>query len=266
MAESELPLSILKDIQEKLNSVTERVTELERKSPPPSPRVSLTPPRQEDGERENIEEEELFQQSDSEEEPDMNFKARVYAPPTGPPVSDKLANEIADSFLKKPDFKGLNDIQDNNPAPQNIASIRVPAMNSEISLIQNSSIWQKENAMTAAQKGICTSLSILTYTIADISKKRSHQSMSRHELFEKMNDCMSILVDAHKQISLGRRQNVKPLLNEPLHILCSKRSYVDSYSNEFLFGNDMDRQAEELMKPRRVMRRMQGNLAKNREN
>lgn len=270
MAESEghsdLPLAILKEIQNELKTISQRVVNLENKSsPPPSPRVSLTPQQEEEGDRDIEEEQEegnIFQDSESETE-ELHFRARVYAPPVGAPVSENLAKQINDSFLLKPDAKALNDIHDNNPGPANITSFRVPALNQEVTLIENSSIWQKEESLTGAQKSIVTGLSLLSYLVADASKKKTPQSLTRQETFDKLNDCVSILVDAHKKLSDARRLNVKPILNETCQILCNKRAYDEIDSNRLLFGEDMDTQAENLRKRNRVAKNVQRRVSKN---
>ena len=191
----------------------------------------------------------------SDDENDYQFNAGFEVQKAGPAISGSLAEAINKSLLCQSDSNELKKIHDNNPIPKNTESIRVPKMNPEISLPADAATSIRDNFIAGIQNNLGTGLAILANMINELKRKNISPLFTPEHQFGKINECMLLLAEAHKQSTLLRRQNVKHLLNDSLHILCSKKAMEKRCSNVCVFEEDMGSQADQLFKNNRVMRR-----------
>jgi len=97
----------------------------------------------------------------------------------------------------------------------------------------------RDNFIAGIQNILGTGLAILANMINELKRKTISPLFTPEHQFGKINECMLLLAEAHKQSTLLRRQNVKHLLNDSLHILCSKRAMEKRCSNACVFEEDM---------------------------
>ena len=103
-------------------------------------------------------------------------------------------------------------------------------MNPEISLPADAATTIRDNFIAGIQNNLGTGLAILANMINELKRKTISPLFTSEHQFGKINECMLLLAEAHKQSTLLRRQNVKHLLNDSLHILCSKRAMEKRFS------------------------------------
>ena len=77
-------------------------------------------------------------------------------------------------------------------------------------------------------------------------------------IINKTNDVSSLLIHTHKEISLARKLNVKPLLQSSLHGLCTKKHMTSSSptSNRFLYEEDLGDEVDKSFKKRKVVQKV----------
>ena len=86
--------------------------------------------------------------------------------------------------------------------------------------------------------------------------------MGRRKMYEQLSDATRLLRASHKDISQHRRESLRPALNRlPRH--CTAQQNAKLTSNEFLFGEDLSKRADEAMKAKRLASKLTGsNVAK----
>ena len=238
MAESEV-LNLLKAIQGEVKEIktgqsdlTHRLEKLEEASPSKDSNDYQDIDDPESGNEDEYED-------ISDDENDYQFNAGFEVQKAGPAISGSLAEAINKSLLCQSDSNELKKIHDNNPIPKNTESIRVPKMNPEISLPADAATSIRDNFIAGIQNNLGTGLAILANMINELKRKTISPLFTPEHQFGKINECMLLLAEAHKQSTLLRRQNVKHLLNDSLHILCSKRAMEKRCSNACVFEEDM---------------------------
>ena len=255
-------LEDIKSSQKELNQRVETLESIDNSQAQPggskSPRDEEIEDDSEESENEGPAEEE-----DQEEGPMYSFTRRIKTCPVGPPINKTYAEDINLTLIKKTDMIELNKLHEANPSPSNIASLRVPIMNPEVTINPTCHTGQRETAIVAVHKEVTTGLAILSKLIDDVGRKSDNNSLSRQNHFDRLNECITVMAEAHKQITYIRRQNVRHLLKEKLQILCSKKATEDIDTNMFVFGDDMDRQADQQIKKRKVMKAQKFPKSKN---
>ena len=81
-------------------------------------------------------------------------------------------------------------------------------------------------------------------------------------MYEQLSDATRLLRASHKDISQHRRESLRPALNRlPRHLY--NRQNAKLTSNEFLFGEDLSKRADEALKAKRLANNLTGsNVAK----
>ena len=247
-------LGLLKSIQNSQRELHEKVALLEENaSAPPIGNEGNEP-----NDKRNIA---GFEHSESESETeenqnDLQFKTRTKTKPQGPPISDELADQFQLTLLHVTDVEAIKTIHDLNLSPSNVGALKVPDLNPEVRIAPMSTVAQTENVLAIVQKDICTAMSISANLLSDLGK-RKNRKLGREEMFALLNDTVSVLAASHKSLSFARRLNVKNLLNENLHILCTKKALEERKNNDLLFGDDMGKQAEEAKKQKELVMKTQ---------
>ena len=254
MAESEV-LNLLKAIQGEVKEIKTGQSDLTHRLE----KLEEAPPSKDSNDNQDIDDPESGNEDEyediSDDENDYQFNAGFEVQKAGPAISGSLAEAINKSLLCQSDPNELKKIHDNNPIPKNTESIRVPKMNPEISLPADAATSIRDNFIAGIQNNLGTGLAILANMINELKRKTISPLFTSEHQFGKINECMLLLAEAHKQSTLLRRQNVKHLLNDSLHILCSKRAMEKRFSNACVFEEDMGIQADNLFRNNKIMRR-----------
>ena len=90
--------------------------------------------------------------------------------------------------------------------------------------------------------------------------------MDRRKMYEQLSDATHLLLASHKDISQHRRESLRPALNKDYRVICTTQQNAKLTSNEFLFGVDFSKRADETLKAKRLANKLAGsNVAKKRE-
>ena len=232
------------------NEIKERIKNIEVTSAPPNIEndkgaASVNDMGFEPSDSESVNEE----NSDSEEH--LVFETRIKTEHFGPDINSDLANKINDTLLKASNIQELTKLHENYPIPGNITALKTPNMNPEVKIHSISNTGHIENELTFVQKDIGCAVGMCANLLSDMRKKS--YSFDRTEVFSKLNDITSLLSAAHKNVTFVRKINVKSLLKEDLQPLCTKKGTKERENNNFVFGDDMGKQAEEVKKLRNVV-------------
>ena len=81
--------------------------------------------------------------------------------------------------------------------------------------------------------------------------------MGRRKMYEQLSDATCLLA-SHKDISQHRRESLRPALNKDYRVICTTQQYAKLTSNEFLFGVDLSKRADEALKAKRLANKLAG--------
>ena len=201
----------------------------------------------------------IFEQSDvepmnSESETDLQANSFAREVVTGPKLGAQLANTINNGLISQDNVEKVTQLHDKFVRPVNIPNLRVPKMNEEVIVTDHD--LTKENQLIQIQQNVTTAICIIADILNDQSKV--NHKFTREEIFNKTNDVSSLLIHTHKEISLARKLNVKPLLQSSLHGLCTKKHMTSSSltSNRFLFEEDLGDEVDKSFKKRKVVQKV----------
>ena len=108
-------------------------------------------------------------------------------------------------MLNESDLKELRAIHDNNLTPANVPSIRVPKMNPEVHFFRGTYVETRDRVIANIQKNVCTGLSILANMVNELKRKKISPLFTKQYQFTKLNECMIMLAETHKDTTLLRR-------------------------------------------------------------
>ena len=82
-------------------------------------------------------------------------------------------------------------------------------------------------------------------------------------MYEQLPDATRLLLVSHKDISQQRRESLRLALNKDYHVICAAQQNAKLTSNEFLFGEDLTKRADEAPKAKRLANKFtDSNVAK----
>ena len=81
--------------------------------------------------------------------------------------------------------------------------------------------------------------------------------MGRRNMYEQLSDATRLLA-SHKDISQHRRESLRPALNKDYRVICTTQQYTKLTSNEFLFGVDLSKRADEALKAKCLANKLAG--------
>ena len=82
-------------------------------------------------------------------------------------------------------------------------------------------------------------------------------------MYEQLLDATRLLLVSHKDISQQRRESLRLALNKDYHVICAALQNEKLTSNEFLFGEDLTKRAEEALKAKRLPNKLTGSNVAN---
>ena len=91
---------------------------------------------------------------------------------------------------------------------------------------------------------------------SNLTSKDKQGKMGRRKMYEQLSD--ATLLASHKDISLHRRESLRPALNKDYRVICTTQQYAKLTSNEFLFGVDLSKRADEALKAKRLANKLAG--------
>ncbi|XP_050414767.2 uncharacterized protein LOC126828804 [Patella vulgata] len=152
---------------------------------------------------------------------------------TGPEVTDKLAeiinkrfqNRLTDDILKKTFSKYLR--------PRNCSGLSIPNVNNEIWKQLSNNIKRQDLRLSYIQKAISKAASAITVCADEILDDKIND---KSVVARKLIDSVALLGHASYDLSLKRRELIKPGLSPEFGGLCSTNVPV---TPEYLFSDDL---------------------------
>ena len=82
-------------------------------------------------------------------------------------------------------------------------------------------------------------------------------------MYDQLPDATLLLLASHKDISQQRREPLRLALNKYYRVTCAALQNEKLTSNEFLFGEDLTKRADEALKAKRLANKLTGSNVAN---
>ena len=167
----------------------------------------------------------------------------------GEDIDHDLAEKFSEGMIKNSSWEKSKIIMEKYPRPRNVHSLKTPAVNEELLKAKElkMKIKNKDQMTSNLHDLITSSLTVCANLMSDIKQDR----LDRKECYNKLGDVTRLMMDAHKRVSCLRRLQLRPFLNDAFRGVCSS-SNIENSDNEWLFGHDLGRAAEDLAKSSRL--------------
>lgn len=168
---------------------------------------------------------------------------------TGPPISEKLA-ELTNGLLKEGLSKDqISTINQKYLKPKNCPFLEAPKVNN---LLWNQLKQEPKNLDTSLQKGQGFLMSAL-YAMITVCNDLA-QNHNDVKSLTTLTHALVLGLSANRQVNLARRDLLRPHLNKPYQSLCNPSTLITSY----LFGDDLNKQVDDLTKANKIGHKIQG--------
>ena len=168
---------------------------------------------------------------------------------TSPPISEKLA-ELTNGLLKEGLSKDqISTINQKYLKPKNCPFLEAPKVNN---LLWNQLKQEPKNLDTSLQKGQGFLMSAL-YAMITVCNDLA-QNHNDVKSLTTLTHALVLGLSANRQVNLARRDLLRPHLNKPYQSLCNPSTPITSY----LFGDDLNKQVDDLTKANKIGHQVQG--------
>ena len=160
---------------------------------------------------------------------------------TGKDVSDKLAKLVKKRWSEKLTSNKLSEKLKKYPRPGNLQNLTVPKVNPEIWANMNHTGKRVDLRAANTQNIVSKVGSILakcTDTLLTARNKKQSKEMNLDELIGSHTDALALLGHAQHELSIKRRDAIRPSLDKDYTGLCSQNVPITS----LLFGDDLQQQ------------------------
>lgn len=266
--------AIMSTMNDNMNSILKRlsVVEAERAPPRKKRRLAAAEPSEsgasEDGEISECSDSENLVKENNGETPGLNKgqdgQANTLVPgenllseiaqdydteaTTSPSVSQKLAEIVNKRWMTKLEENKLKTKMEKYNRPENCEKLTVPRVNPEIWAKLNHTSHGSDLRMANLQKTLVRVGSALTQSTDVLLSQLGKYSSSDTELSNKLGelvtytDSLALLGHLNVELSLRRRELVKPHLNKEYSSLCSSLTPITG----LLFGDDLQTQLNNI--------------------
>lgn len=168
---------------------------------------------------------------------------------TGPNVSEKLAEIVNKRWAEKLDDAKLKLKLEKYDRPANCPRLLVPKVNPEIWTNLSHDTKSADLRIANFQKTLTkagSALTKMTDSLLELRAKESSSDTERSKTFGQLvsgnADALALLGNLHIDLSLHRRELIKPHLKREYGALCSTRTPITN----FLFGDDLQGQLSSI--------------------
>lgn len=166
----------------------------------------------------------------------------------GPPINEKLA-VLINSLLKDGLTKEQLNMKKDYLQPENCPTLDTPKV--------NNMLWaqlkqEPRNLDSGLQKGQGHLMSAI-YALLNVCNQMMTKS-DNNEPLTTLTHAVVLLMSANRQFNLSRRELLRPHLNKNYQALCNPSAPITKY----LFGDDLNKQVDELTKANRIGQRVNG--------
>ena len=196
------------------------------------------------------------------DQPDESFAfdSCVQEPIVGDDIDDELAMKVNEGLVRKSNWDKVKQTKTKYLRPHNLYALRTPAVNNELLRVKTvrQSITTKDSQAKLTQDLITASLAAST----DLLSELKYKEVDRAIMYEKVSDITKLLIDSHKRMSQIRRNQLRPLINERYRGVCASDNLTND-NNEWLFGSDIGRSADEVVKANQITSKILDSHPKN---
>ena len=110
---------------------------------------------------------------------------------------------------------------------------------------------RRDKRIRDIQEKVHCSLKIVSRLMLDLQKK-TNRKFDRKQSYDMLTHVARLLMASHKDLPQQRRQAIRPAVNTDFHILCDRNQNTQLQSNEYLFGEDIAKRADDAIKTKRL--------------
>ena len=173
---------------------------------------------------------------------------------TGPDVSPDLAR-LFQNMLRKAALEGkIRDKMARYPRPDNVPLLQAPKVNPEIWSKLKANTRSKDIKMQKCQTKIVKGLVPMAQLLDNLfeQRKQTGQSTQLDHNIQLALDSFQITSQASRELSLRRREQIRPDLNFQYRQLCSPQTEITTN----LFGDDLPKTVKDINETNRVGQRV----------
>ena len=168
----------------------------------------------------------------------------------GPKVSDALAKRINEAFSKKPIESEFKALAEKYCSPENCNLLTVPRVNPEIWNDLPRASRKLDVGLQEAQKSAVHAAQAITFAVESLIRcKKEKIELDQKLLLDYLCDSLSFIGNASFQVSLKRRELLKPDLSKNFRSLCSPSTTLF----RFLFGDELSKSVEDITRANKIM-------------
>ena len=175
---------------------------------------------------------------------------------TGQPITDKLA-AIVNNLLNNGLSKEQLAMKDKYLKPENCEFLVTPKVNK---LVWSQLKQEIKNADSSLQKGQELHMSSLYALLKVCNELAADDTGDKKKHLTTLTHALVLALSANRQFNLGRRELLRPHLNKQYQPLCNPSVPITSS----LFGDDLNKEIEDLTKANAIGLKIQGNTGNQR--
>ena len=168
----------------------------------------------------------------------------------GPKVSDALAKRINEAFSKKPIESKFKALAEKYCSPENCNLLTVPRVNPGIWNDLPRASRKLDVGLQEAQKSAVHAAQAITLAVESLIRcKKEKAELDQKLLLDYLCDSLSFIGNASFQVSLKRRELLKPDLSRNFRSLCSSSTPL----SRFLFGDELSKSVKDITRANKIM-------------
>ena len=168
----------------------------------------------------------------------------------GPKVSDALAKRINEAFSKKPIESKFKALAEKYCSPENCNLLTVPRVNPGIWNDLPRASRKLDVGLQEAQKSAIHVAQAITLAVESLIRcRKENAELDQKLLLDYLYDSLSFIGNASFQVSLKRRELLKPDLSKSFPSLCSSSTPL----SRFLFGDELSKSVENVTRANMIM-------------
>lgn len=151
----------------------------------------------------------------------------------GPPFHEELVKRWSNYLREGISVENRNDLIKKFPIPENCVALHSPKMNEEIRTVLSTQIQKNDRFFFNLQEQIGAGLTAIGQILNLKITEPTSDIILDEEKLQTLADAAQLIANTHNAISLKRKFEVHPFLNEE-----SKKASHQSSIDEFLFGSN----------------------------
>ena len=168
----------------------------------------------------------------------------------GPKVSDALAKRVNEAFSKKPIESKFKALAEKYCSPENCNLLTVPRVNPGIWNDLPRASRKLDVGLQEAPKSAVHAAQAITLAVESLIRcKKEKAELDQKSLLDYLCDSLSFIGNASFQVSLKRRELLKPDLSKSFRSLCSSSTPL----SRFLFGDELSKSVEDITRANKIM-------------